>query len=209
MYSSTPNPLDSSSRQAIDSSSVGAIDSSSILGIDSSSVYAIDSSSANAIDSSSRQAIDSSSVGAIDSSSLLLAGPISTVNLYDGYFSSMGQNIYSSSQLLLTLRPGDYVMVGGQISGAGTIEANAVVRLGMQYIPGSTEVFVTGIPSSVDASLGLATIGGLEVDYTQSMANSDFKGIGAAVTVIGTQPALGGKMIGSQVQDKTELFLRD
>jgi hypothetical protein len=70
-------------------------------------------------------------------------------------------------------------------------------------------VFVTGIPSSIDSSLGLTTIGSLQVDYTPSIGRSDFKGIGAAVTVIGTQPALGGKMIGSQVQDKTELFLRD
>jgi hypothetical protein len=99
--------------------------------------------------------------------------------------------------------------VQGSILGAGEIQLHQVFQIGTQYIPGSTEVFVTGIPSSVDSGLGLATIGDLEFDYTQSMGSPDFKGIGAAVTVIGIQPALGGKMIGSQVQDKTDLFLRD
>jgi hypothetical protein len=159
------------------------------------------------ISSGSVQGISSGSTAAIED--LLLAGPVSSVNAQDGYFSSMGQAIYGSREMLMGLRAGDYVMVGGQISGAGTIDANAVVLTGAQYVPGSTEVFVTGIPSSIDSSLGLTTIGSLQVDYTPSIGRSDFKGIGAAVTVIGTQPALGGKMIGSQVQDKTELFLRD
>ncbi len=52
-------------------------------------------------------------------------------------------------------------------------------------------------------------IGGLKIDYTSSLGGSDFEGIGAAITVIGTQPALGGQMIGNRVLNKTELFLGD
>jgi hypothetical protein len=55
--------------------------------------------------------------------------------------------------------------------------------------------------------LGTAMIGNLEVDYTPSLGGSGFEGIGAAITVIGTQPALGGIVIGDRVLDKTELFL--
>jgi hypothetical protein len=121
----------------------------------------------------------------------------------------MGQEVSAPSAILIRLSVGDFVTVEGRISGAGTIDATAVNQTGELYAAGATEVFVVGIPTSVDSKLGVAKIGGLEVDYTQSIGTSGFKGIGAAIAVIGTQPALGGKMISSQVLDKTELFLRD
>jgi len=201
--------IDSSSGLGIDSSSVLAIDSSSGRAIDSSSGWAIDSSSGRAIDSSSGRAIDSSSGLGIDSSSILLAGPIESLNPAEGVFGSLGQTISMPAGQLSGLYLGDYVMVSGRISGAGTINADAVIRTGHLYIPGASEVFVTGIPTSVDFGRGTALIGGLNVDYTPSLGGSDFEGIGAAITVIGTQPALGGKMIGDRVLDRTELFLRD
>jgi len=106
------------------------------------------------------------------------------------------------------MNTGDYVLVSGTIAGAGEIYADFVDFTGTQYVPGDTEVFVTGIPSSVDMALGTAQIGKLEVDYTPSLGGS-FEGFGAAVTVIGTQPSFGGKMLSDKVFDKTELFLRD
>jgi len=140
---------------------------------------------------------------------LLVAGPVERINSAEGYFVSLGQKIYAHPIQLSGLEAGNLVGVQGAILGAGEIQLHQIYQLSGQYTPGSTEVFVTGVPSSVDSALGLATIGDLEVDYTSSLGSTDFEGIGAAVTVIGTQPALGGKMIGSQVQDKTELFLRD
>ena len=185
--------------QGISSGSGQGISSGSLLGISSGSLLGISSGSGQGISSGSTAAIGA----------LLLAGPVSSVNAYEGFFVSMGQQVYGSPEMLTGLRVGDFVMVGGQIGGAGIIEANTIVDTGARYVPGSTEVFVTGIPSLVDSAMGSATIGSLEVDYTPSMGRSDFRGIGAAVTVIGTQPALGGKMIGNEVQDKTDLFLRD
>jgi hypothetical protein len=108
-----------------------------------------------------------------------------------------------------SLRVGDLVSVFGSISGAGTIEASEVNISSDSYIPGATEVSVTGIPSSVDFLGGTARIGDLTVDYTPSLGGSGFGGIGAAVTVIGTQPALGGTMLGDRVIDMTRLFLGD
>jgi len=107
------------------------------------------------------------------------------------------------------LRVGDLVDVYGSISGAGTIEASDVDISRDSYVPGATRVSVTGIPSSVDFRTGTARIGGLTVDYTPSLGGSEFGGIGAAITVIGTQPALGGTMLGDRVIDMTRLFLRD
>jgi hypothetical protein len=108
-----------------------------------------------------------------------------------------------------SLRVGDFVDVYGSISGAGTIEASGVGISADVYVPGATEVSVTGIPSSIDFRNGTARIGGLTVDYTPSLGGFEFGGFGAAITVIGTQPALGGTMLGDRVIDMTRLFLRD
>ena len=95
------------------------------------------------------------------------------------------------------------------MSGAGRIDAFEVFVSPHTYIPGATEVFVTGIPSSINYSLGTARIGDLKVDYTSSLGGSEFGGMGAAITVIGTQPAFGGTMLGERVIDMTDLFLGD
>jgi len=139
----------------------------------------------------------------------LLGGPVSAVNMHDGSFTAMGQDISAPRAILSGLSVGDFVTVEGRISGVGTIDATAVNQTGELYAAGSSEVFVVGVPTSVDSGLGVVTIGSLRVDYTQLIGGSNFEGIGAAIAVIGTQPALGGKMISSQVLDKTELFLRD
>ncbi|MDH5305059.1 MAG: hypothetical protein OEW64_13300, partial [Gammaproteobacteria bacterium] len=191
----------------IDSSSGLGIDSSSGLGIDSSSGLGIDSSSGLGIDSSSGLGIDSSSGLSVSADHLVLAGPVDSVNVSEGIFMSLGQRVSAPGVTLAGLRLGDYVIVGGKISGAGTIQAHAVSRTGLQYTPGSSEVYVTGIPSSVDTRTGTAMIGELKVDYTPSLGGLGFEGIGAAITFIGTQPALGGIMISDRVLDKTELFL--
>ena len=208
--SSSAKAIDSSSAQAIDSSSAQAIDSSSAQAIDSSSAQAIDSSSVLAIDSSSGQAIDSSSSQAIDSSSgPMLAGPVDGINMHEGTFTAVGQTVSFSGEGLGALQVGGFVTVYGSIAGAGRIDATGVDISSEMYVPGATEVFVTGIPSAVDFARGTARIGSLEIDYTPSLGGSGFGGIGAAITVIGTQPAFGGAMLGDSVIDRTELFLRD
>ena len=99
--------------------------------------------------------------------------------------------------------------VKGSISGAGWIDAMEVSISSGVYVPGATEVFVTGIPSSVNPILGTARIGDLTVDFTPSLAGTGYGGIGAAITVIGIQPALGGTMLSDRVIDMTDLFLSD
>jgi hypothetical protein len=106
-----------------------------------------------------------------------------------------------------SLRIGDFVDVFGSISGAGTIDASEVGVSPEPYVAGATEIAVTGIPSSVDFLNGTARIGALTVDYTPSLGGPEFGGIGAAITVIGTQPALGGAMLSDRVVDVTRIFL--
>ena len=139
----------------------------------------------------------------------MLVGPVDSVNASEGTFTAVGQTVSFARDALLGMQVGDYVMVYGSISGAGRVDATAIEFSSAMYIPGVSEVRVTGIPSSIDYSLGTVRIGGLNVDYTPSLGGNTFGGVGAAVTVIGTQPALGGTMLGGSVIDRTGLFLRD
>ena len=139
----------------------------------------------------------------------MLAGPISELDLGEGTFTAVGQTVSFANEGLSSLTVGTYVTVYGSIAGAGAIDATAVDVSSEMYVPGATEVFVTGIPSSVDYAQGSLSIGALNVDYTMSLGGSGFGGVGAAITVRGTQPALGGTMLGDTVIDKTDLFLRD
>ena len=127
----------------------------------------------------------------------------------NGTFVSIGQTVTFSGDGIGSLRIGDFVTVNGTLSGAGSIDASDVFVSPETYIPGATEVFVTGIPSSINYSLGTARIGDLTVDYTPSLGGPESGGMGAAITVIGTQPALGGTMLGIRVIDMTDIFLGD
>ncbi|MDH3275576.1 MAG: hypothetical protein OEM99_13690, partial [Gammaproteobacteria bacterium] len=178
----------------------------SAAAITGGSSQAITGGSAAAITGGSSQAITGGSAAAITGGSLL-AGPIHTIDWANRLFLAVGQEVRFSESDVDFLQVGDYVAVRGSIVSAGVIHAESVNILASRYIPGASEVFVTGIPSSVDYNLGTAKIGELTVDYTSSMGGRDFDGIGAAITVIGTQPALGGVMLGSRVIDQTELFL--
>ena len=189
---------------AITGGSLRAITGGSSLAITGGSATAITGGSATAITGGSSLAITGGSIA-----SYVLAGPIESLDFAEGSFGSLGQSVSMPAGQLNGLRIGDYVMVRGQISGAGMINAETVIRTGHRYIAGASEVFVTGIPTSVDFSRGTVLIGGLKVDYTSSLGGSNFEGIGAAISVIGTQPALGGQMIGNWVLNKTDLFLGD
>jgi hypothetical protein len=139
----------------------------------------------------------------------MLAGPIDSINMSDSTFMAVGQRVAVPGADLSALRVGTLVTVYGSLAGAGLIDATTVEFSADVYVAGDTKLVVTGIPSSINYSLGTATIGELEVDYTPSLGGSEFSGFGAAVTVTGTRPALGGAMLGESVDDRTELFLRD
>jgi hypothetical protein len=124
-------------------------------------------------------------------------------------FTVVGQSVSFARDGVAGMQVGDYVMVYGSLAGSGSVDATAVELSPMMYVPGVSEVFVTGIPSSVDYTLGTVRIGELNVDYTPSLGGNTFDGMGAAITVFGTQPALGGTMLGDSVVDRTALFLRN
>ncbi|MCH8867112.1 MAG: hypothetical protein IID58_09705, partial [Proteobacteria bacterium] len=197
---------------AIHGSGAAAIHGSGAAAIHGSGAAAIHGSGAAAIHGSGAAAIHGSGAAAIHGSgqpSRLLVGPVEQISIDAGFFVAVGQEISVSRDVIGELTIGNIVFVYGDLYGPGQISASEVRVTDVRYIPGATEILVTGIPSSVNYELGIARIGNLTVDYTPSLGGSDFEGIGAAITVIGIQPALGGVMISDRVLDRTDLFLRN
>jgi len=218
IHGSGAEAIHGSGAEAIHGSGVDAIHGSGAEAIHGSGVDAIHGSGAEAIHGSGAEAIHGSGAEAIHGSGAeaihgsgepMLAGPVQSIDLQGESFVAVGQTVSFSGEGLGALQVGGFVTVYGSIAGAGRINATGFDISSEMYVPGATEVFVTGIPSSVNFALGTALIGELEVDYTLSLGGSGFGGIGAAITVYGTQPAFGGAMLGDSVIDRTELFLRD
>ena len=129
----------------------------------------------------------------------LLTGPLSNIDVERNFVISLGQTIMVSADMLSQLSVGDLVTVEGTIAGPGLLYADVVTVSARQYVAGSTEVFVTGILSSVDTSKGTAMLGELQVDYTSSLASGNARG-GVVWAFRGTQPNQKGVMLSDRVQ---------
>ena len=194
------------SAAAITGGSVDAITGGSVNAITGGSILAITGGSAAAITGGSVDAITGGSVDGVVDVSLILAGPIESIDMERGFFVSVGQSVLASQDSLGSLQVGDFVSVNGTIAGAGLIYSDQVTVSRDMYVPGATEVYVTGIPSSVDRAMGTAMIGALTVDYTPSLGNAGFTGIGDAISVSGTQPMPGGVMLSKRIFDQGKLI---
>ncbi len=176
-------------------SAYAGIEGSNTKGIEGSNVRGIEGSNTQGIEGSNIRGIEGSNIRGIEGSNLLF-GPIDEVDVRAGTFVAMGQTVLFSARTE-QLQVGAMVSVQGTLLGPGHIYADRVVVSSEQYVPGSTEVFVTGIPSAVDTALGRASIGGLEVDYTSSMSRG-YPAAGSVWTFRGTQPNVRGLMVAEE-----------
>ena len=199
-FSSALAGIHGSSVEGIHGSSVEGIHGSSVDGIHGSSVDGIHGSSVDGIHGSSVDGIHGSSVDGIHgSSTTILFGPIERINVERSVVESLGQIILVSTEMLSTLSIGDLVSVEGSVVGPGLLYADSVTVSSERYVAGATEVFVTGILSSIDASTGTATLGTLSVDYTSSLASGRTPA-GVMWSFRGTQPSSRGLMLSDRVQ---------
>jgi hypothetical protein len=185
--------IDSMGSMGIDSMGSLGIDSMGSQGIDSMGSLGIDSMGSQGIDSMGSQGIDSMGSQGIDSMGIL-SGPVDRIDTINSVFESMGQIVMASRDALARMSVGDFVSVQGSVVGPGWLYADDVSVSNTLYVPGATEVFVTGMLSSVDRAAGTARMGGLTIDYTSSL------GAGSAPSEMmwsfsGTRPASSGVMI--------------
>jgi len=96
--------------------------------------------------------------------------------------------------MLASMRVGDFVSVSGSVVSQGWLYADEVSVSTERYVPGATEVFVTGLLTSVDRKSGTAQVGGLTIDFTASLGNSSAPS-GAIWSFKGIRPAQRGVML--------------
>ena len=101
----------------------------------------------------------------------VLAGPVDSIDRKNGVFESMGQVVMASQSMLAGMNEGDYVSVAGSIAAPGWLYADDVFVSDELYVPGATEVFVSGMLTSVNSRNGTARIGRLTIDYTPSLGS--------------------------------------
>jgi hypothetical protein len=106
----------------------------------------------------------------------------------------MGQIVMASQHMLSGMQVGDYITVEGSVISSGWYYADAVEVSDQVYVAGSTEVFVAGLISSVNASNGTAQMGDLTIDYTPSLGGNAAPS-GVMWSFHGTRPSQSGKMI--------------
>ena len=199
--------IDQSGELGIDQSGVLGIDQSGVLGIDQSGVLGIDQSGVLGIDQSGELGIDQSGVLGIDQSGVLgidqsgelaiapvLAGPVDSIDLEQGTFTSLGQTVISSRSTLGRLQVGKYVFVEGTVVSSGWLYADRLHVSDRDYVPGSDKVLVTGLPSIIDGTTGTAEMGSLIIDYTASMSDGSLN-TGTIWQFVGIRPSSNGVLI--------------
>ena len=127
----------------------------------------------------------------------MLSGPVEFIDSTAGTFTSLGQVVYASQQTLAKMQNGDFVAVLGTVIGPGHLYADQVARYSKSYIPGASKVLVTGLPTSIDKFTGVATIGGIKVDYTSALVTGVHPGSGE-IAFSGIQPSSQGIIVSSQ-----------
>ncbi|MCP4302987.1 MAG: hypothetical protein GY783_20575, partial [Gammaproteobacteria bacterium] len=193
--------IDGANTAGIDGANTAGIDGANVLGIDGGGVLGIDGANTAGIDGANTAGIDGGAAAGIDGgaalgidSGALLSGPVDSIDRTNGVFESMGQIVMASQNMLAGITVGDYVSVAGSVVSPGWLYADDVSVSADRYVPGATEVFVTGMLSSVDLASGTAQMGGLTIDYTSSLSSSDAPS-GPMWSFAGIQPAARGVMV--------------
>ena len=186
--------IDAGNTAGIDAGNILGIDAGNTAGIDAGNILGIDAGNTAGIDAGNILGIDAGNTAGIDAGNILLAGPVDSIDRVNGVFASMGQVVMASQGMLDTLRLGDFVTVQGSVISSGWYYADAVNASAQRYVPGSTEVFVSGMLSSIDQMNGTARMGDLTIDYTPSLGR-DFAPSGEMWAFRGTRPSLDGAMI--------------
>ena len=197
--------INSGDLRGINSGDLRGINSGDLRGINSGDLRGINSGDLRGINSGDLRGINSGDVRGINSgdlrdinSELVLSGPVESIDLSNGVFTSLGQTVMASHDMLNSMSLGDLVSVTGSVAGPGWLYADAVEIADSGYVPGATEIFVSGIPSGVDRSLGQVQLGGLSIDYTPALSSGSIPS-GQMLGFRGIQPNSHGVLISDAV----------
>src|ERR1700739_163721 len=131
--------------------------------------------------------------GSAAGAALLVVGPVEAINAADNTAIILGQRVHTA--LAGRLSVGSEVAVFGITQADGSIVASSLQSRGL-YIPGASPIYLSGTVQKVEPSVGRAVINGVTVDLTSIMSyGTVFAEVGSKVTVSGTQPVSGGRVL--------------
>ena len=106
----------------------------------------------------------------------------------------IGAKHYTAFQAIQFIQPGAYVSIAGTETVDGRRQAQEIIVSQRSYVPGASDVFVSGQVTAYDSTTGLAQIGSLQIDANASLAADPSLKIliGSRLDVFGTQAVLGG-----------------
>ena len=121
---------------------------------------------------------------AVIADNLLTVGQVDYVG--EGFVSVLGQTVLGSAAEFAGLSPGATIAVyGGLDSDTGGYVDTSVVALAPAGVDAGAQDFLRGTVDSVDASLGVAVVSGVVVDYTSTLANGAAPEVGQELAVSG------------------------
>jgi hypothetical protein len=107
--------------------------------------------------------------GAENSDQLLLRGPVDQVNLRTSQIEVLGQWV-SPRGISIDALKGHFVAVDGTFDAHGDYLVSDVKDVkSVEYVPGATPVYLSGVIASINRSTGVLVIGGTKVDYTGAL----------------------------------------
>jgi len=160
-----------------DTQGIGGTDTQGIGGTDTQGIGGTDTQGIGGTDTQGIGGTDTQGIGGTD---LLIIG---SVDFISGDFASiLGQSVFSDSLVSADFGVGDTVAVYGSIDQfTGGIVDSRVVAIAA----GSSESFLTGIVDQVDATLGVAVVSGVAVNYTALLGDGAAPAVGQRVAVSG------------------------
>ncbi len=184
----------------ISGADVAGISGADVAGISGADVAGISGADVAGISGADVLGISGADVAGISGADLLvLAGPVDSIDPSNGIFTSVGQSVMASQAMLSGISVGDFVTVNGSIVSSGWLYADSLSISSDMYVPGATQVFVTGIPSEIDSTRGQAKIGELTIDYTAAMSAGAIPH-GMSVGFSGIQPVSHGLLVSDEVK---------
>jgi hypothetical protein len=183
----------------INGGDVAGINGGDVAGINGGDVAGINGGDLAGINGGDVVGINGGDVAGINGGdALVLAGPVDSIDPINGVFMAVGQTVMASQAMLSGMSVGDFVTVDGSIVSSGWLYADSVSVANGMYVPGATEVYVTGIPSEINPVLGQAQLGELTIDYTAAMSGGAIPS-GLSLSFRGIQPVNRGLLVSDAV----------
>jgi hypothetical protein len=183
----------------INGGDVAGINGGDVAGINGGDVAGINGGDVAGINGGDVAGINGGDVAGINGGDVLvLAGPVDSVDRINGVFFAMGQTVMASQGMLAGMNVGDFVSVNGSIVSAGWLYADTLSVSSGTYVPGAWEVFVTGIPSSIDMAIGQVQLGDLTSDYTAALSGGAVPS-GLSLSFRGIQPVSRGLLVSDAI----------